>query len=112
MLHVWTDEVKLSTKPASGNLASSAPSTSSPFVLNLSEGKVGHRIEIGNDMEQATAFKVALEANAAGVVPSLSIKQVMSALHAINNKRFNLVVCMKKVMAMILLYERHSSSWN
>ncbi|KAF9560085.1 hypothetical protein EC968_006360 [Mortierella alpina] len=99
VLHVWTDEVKLSTKPASGNLASSAPSTSSPFVLNLSEGKVGHRIEMGNDMEQATAFKVALEANAAGVVPSLSIKQVMSALHAINNKRFNLVVCMKKMVS-------------
>jgi len=33
-------------------------------------------------------------------VPSLSIKQVMSALHAINDKRFNLVVCAKKVLAM------------
>ncbi|KAF9983790.1 hypothetical protein BGZ75_004753 [Mortierella antarctica] len=99
VIHVWTDEVKLSTKPASGNLASSTPSTSSPFVLNLSEGKVGHRIEMGNDMEQATMFKIALEANAAGVVPSLSIKQVMSALHAINNKRFNLVVCAKKLIS-------------
>ncbi|KAF9287049.1 hypothetical protein BGZ68_002317 [Mortierella alpina] len=99
VIHVWTDEVKLSTKPASGNLASSAPSTSSPFVLNLSEGKVGHRIQMGNDVEQATMFKIALEANAAGVVPSLSIKQVMSALHAINNKRFNLVVCVKKLVS-------------
>ncbi|KAF9953671.1 hypothetical protein BGZ72_005249 [Mortierella alpina] len=99
VIHVWTDEVKLSTKPTSGTLAYSTPSTSSPFVLNLSEGKVGHRIEMGNDMEQTTMFKIALEANAAGVVPSLSIKQVMSALHAINNKRFNLVVYVKKMVS-------------
>ncbi|KAF9964341.1 hypothetical protein BGZ70_006602 [Mortierella alpina] len=99
VIHVWTDEVKLSTKPASGNLASSTPSTSSPFVLNLSEGKVGHRIAMGNDVEQATMFKIALEANAAGVMPSLSIKQVMSALHAISDKRFNLVVCVKKLLS-------------
>ncbi|KAG0209979.1 hypothetical protein BGX28_009758 [Mortierella sp. GBA30] len=97
VVHIWTDEVKMNSKLASGHQASMVPSTTSPFFLSLNEGKVGHKIELGNEVEMATMFNAAPEANAGGVVPSLSIKQVLDAFSSIGTRRFNLVVCVKKV---------------
>jgi len=73
------------------------PATSSPFCLDLNEGKIGHRIELGSEVEAATMFRTALGVNFGGVVPTLSIKQVVGALGSISNQRFNMVVCVKQV---------------
>ncbi|KAI7821412.1 hypothetical protein BC939DRAFT_478391 [Gamsiella multidivaricata] len=74
VVHIWTDDVKINTKPSMGNHAASAQATSSPLCLNLSEGKVGHRIDFGCKAEMATLFRTALGANAGGVVHSVIIK--------------------------------------
>lgn len=73
------------------------PATSSPFCLDLSEGKIGHRIDLGSEAEMTTLFKTALGANIGGVVPTISIKQVVSALGSISNQRFNMIICIKQV---------------
>ncbi|KAG0054922.1 hypothetical protein BGZ83_010047 [Gryganskiella cystojenkinii] len=95
VVHVVTDEVKLNTSP--GPATQSTPSTSSPFLLNLSEGKFGHRIDLGGE-EESNRFRTALGANAGGTVPSISIRQIISALNSIGNHRFNLVVCVKEIV--------------
>ncbi|KAK3827060.1 MAG: hypothetical protein J3R72DRAFT_479221 [Linnemannia gamsii] len=96
VVHIITDEVKMTTKPYGGNQSSYIPSTSSMFHLSLSEGKVGHRIEVGDEYENETMYKVALGANLGGVIQSVSIKQVFNSLSSIGNQRFNLVICIKK----------------
>ncbi|KAF9178254.1 hypothetical protein BGZ51_007909 [Haplosporangium sp. Z 767] len=99
VVHIWTDEVKLNSKPAFGNQTTSTPTMTSPFFLSLNEGRVGHKIELGNEMEMTTLFRVALGANIGGVVPSVSIKQAMGALSTVGHQRFNLVVCVKKLIS-------------
>ncbi|KAG0256774.1 hypothetical protein BG011_004322 [Mortierella polycephala] len=99
VVHVWTDEVKLNSKPVFGNQATSTPTTTSPFFLSLNEGRVGHKIELGNEADMATLFRVALGANIGGVVPSVSIKQVMGVLSTVGQQRFNLAVCVKKLIS-------------
>lgn len=74
------------------------PTTSSPFCLDLNEGRIGHRIELGSEVETTTLFRTALGVNFGGVVPTLSIKQVVGALSSIGNQRFNMVVCAKQVL--------------
>ncbi|KAG0374691.1 hypothetical protein BGX24_010075 [Mortierella sp. AD032] len=96
VVHIITDEVKMTTKPYGSNHSSYIPSTSSMFHLSLSEGKVGHRIEVGDEYENETMYKVALGANLGGVIQSVSIKQVFNSLSSIGNQRFNLVICIKK----------------
>ncbi|KAG0265062.1 hypothetical protein BGZ95_003431 [Linnemannia exigua] len=99
VVHIITDEVKMNTKPYGCNKSSYIPSTSSMFHLSLSEGKVGHRIEVGNEHENDTMFKVALGANLGGVIQCVSIKQVFNSLSSIGSQRFNLVVCIKKLVS-------------
>ncbi|KAF8924292.1 hypothetical protein BGZ58_001956 [Dissophora ornata] len=99
VVHVWTDEVKLNTKPFSTVQGTSVPTTSSPFCLTLGEGKIGQRIDIGNETEMITLFKTALGANIGGVVACISIKQVMAALSSVGGQRFNLVICMKSLVS-------------
>jgi len=93
-----TDEVKLNSNPATGRQAISAPSTSSPFCLNLSEGKFGHTIDVGSDDQQKSMFKHALGANAVGSIPCMPIKQIIGVIGSLKNQRFNMVVCVKKVL--------------
>ncbi|KAF9349828.1 hypothetical protein BGX26_011915 [Mortierella sp. AD094] len=107
VIHVLTDEVKLNTKPSLGSQASGMPTTSSPLHLNLTEGKLGHKIEFGNETEMATLFKTGLDANIAGIVPSVSLKQVLGALNSMGNERFNLVVCVKKMVSSTVVNSRN-----
>lgn len=97
MVHVWTDEVKLISQVYGGGQSSYAPTTSSPLVLNLGEGKIGHKIEVGSEIEMETLYKVALGSNLGGVIHSIPMKQVFNSLGTIKSQRFNLVVCVKKV---------------
>ncbi|KAF9422057.1 hypothetical protein BGZ76_003827 [Entomortierella beljakovae] len=97
VVHIWTDDVKLNTKTSFGNRSSGVPNTTSPLHLNLTEGKMGHKIDIGNEEEMRTMFKTALDINVGGIVPSLSLKQVLGAVNSVSNERFNLVVCVKKM---------------
>ncbi|KAI1293284.1 hypothetical protein EDD11_008449 [Mortierella claussenii] len=100
VVHVFTDDVKLNLKPSSRGQASNiAPISSSSLCLNLSEGKLGHKIVLGDEREMATLFKTALNSNMSGVVPSVSIKQIMGTLNTSKNKCFNLVVCVKKLVS-------------
>ncbi|KAF8928180.1 hypothetical protein BGZ47_001769 [Haplosporangium gracile] len=99
VVHIWTDEVKLITQPYGGGQPSYTPTTSSPFVLNLSEGKIGHKIEVGSEVEMETLHKVALGANLGGVIQSIPMKQVFNSLGTIGSQRFNLVVCVKKLIS-------------
>ncbi|KAF9205859.1 hypothetical protein BGZ49_003414 [Haplosporangium sp. Z 27] len=110
VVHVWTDDVKLNTKPSFGNQALGAPTTSSPLLLSLTEGKIGHKIDLGNETEMVTLFKTGLDANIAGIVPSVSLKQVLSALNSIGNERFNLIVCVKKMVSSALINTRNGPS--
>ncbi|KAF9585384.1 hypothetical protein BGW38_002614 [Lunasporangiospora selenospora] len=100
VVHIWTDEVKLKPKQYNsvrgGAPSTSAPSTTSPFFLSLSEGKMGHKIDIGSKDEMDTLFKEALGMNAGGAIPSISIKQAISAVDSIKSQRFNMAVCIKK----------------
>ncbi|KAG0210784.1 hypothetical protein BGX33_004706 [Mortierella sp. NVP41] len=107
VVHIWTDEVKLNTKSYGNSQASNAPSTSSPFLLSLGEGKVGHRIEVGSEEEMANSYKVALGANLGGVVPSVSIKQVISAMGSVGSQRFNLIVCVKKLVSSAVINSKN-----
>ncbi|KAG0301464.1 hypothetical protein BGZ98_008336 [Dissophora globulifera] len=101
VVHIWTDDVKIntSTNSATVGLTARGPATSSPFCLSLSENKIGHRIDLGSEVEMASMFKTALGANAGGIVSCVSIKQVLSALQAIGGQRFNLVICVKKMVS-------------
>ncbi|KAF9401390.1 hypothetical protein BGX21_001817 [Mortierella sp. AD011] len=117
VIHVLTDEVKLNTKPSFGSQASRMPTTSSPLYLSLTEGKLGHKIEFGNESETTALFKKGLDANIAGIVPSISLKQILGALNSMGNERFSLVVCVKKVLNMtcfpvdcFILYETSKSN--
>lgn len=107
MVHIWTDEVKLITQPNGGGQTSYAPTTSSPFVLNLGEGKIGHKIEVGSKVEMETMYKVALGANLGGVIHSIPMKQVFNSLGTIGSQRFSLAVCVKKVMGTFCWLQRH-----
>ncbi|KAG0007341.1 hypothetical protein BGZ80_004792 [Entomortierella chlamydospora] len=98
VIHVLTDEVKLNTKPSFGSQASGMPTTSSPLYLSLTEGKLGHKIEFGNESEMAALFKKGLGANIAGIVPSISLKQILGALNSMGNERFSLVMVSSTVV--------------
>ncbi|KAF9941412.1 hypothetical protein BGZ65_003602 [Modicella reniformis] len=97
VVHVWSDDIKLNTWSSTSAQTAHPPSTSSSFCLNLSEGRIGHKIDLGNEVEMATLFKTALGANIGGVVPSISIKQAIGALNSIGHQRFNMIVCTKQV---------------
>ncbi|KAF9909819.1 hypothetical protein EC991_007990 [Linnemannia zychae] len=99
VVHIITDEVKTNTKPYGGNQSSHLSPTSSMFHLSLSEGKVGHKIEVGSDYENETLYKVALGTNLGGVINAVSIKQVFNSLGTVGSQRFNLVVCVKKLVS-------------
>ncbi|KAH7042427.1 hypothetical protein BKA57DRAFT_125160 [Linnemannia elongata] len=99
VVHVWTDEVKLISQVYGGGQSSYAPTTSSPLVLNLGEGKIGHKIEVGSEVEMETLYKVALGSNLGGVIHSIPMKQVFNSLGTIKSQRFNLVVCVKKLVS-------------
>ncbi|OAQ31819.1 hypothetical protein K457DRAFT_17128 [Linnemannia elongata AG-77] len=99
VVHVWTDEVKLISQVYGGGQSSYAPTTSSPLVLNLGEGKIGHKIEVGSEVEMETLYKVALGSNLGGVIHSIPMKQVFNSLGTIKSQRFNLVVCVKKLIS-------------
>ncbi|KAF9105743.1 hypothetical protein BGX27_009480 [Mortierella sp. AM989] len=107
VVHVWTDDVKLNTKPPYGNQLSGIPTTSSPLYLSLTEGKIGHKIDFGNETEMKNLFRTGLDANVGGIVPSVSLKQVLSALSSIGNERFNLVVCVKKMVSSTLVNSKN-----
>ncbi|KAG0297603.1 hypothetical protein BGZ96_005706 [Linnemannia gamsii] len=99
VVHIWTDEVKLITQPYGGGQSSYPPTTSSPLVLNLGEGKIGHNIEVGSEVEMETMYKVALGANLGGVIHSIPMNQLFNSLGTIGSQRFNLVVCVKKLIS-------------
>ncbi|KAG0337510.1 hypothetical protein BG004_007613 [Podila humilis] len=88
VVHIWTDTVK-PKKPSFGNHASAPSATTSPFALNLSEGKVGHKIELGNEQEQASLFKTALGTNPGGAISAMSISQITGALDSLGGQRVN-----------------------
>lgn len=98
---MWTDDIKLISQPYGGSQSSYVPTTSSPLVLNLGEGKIGHKIEVGSEVEMDTLYKVALGANLGGVIHSIPMKQVFNSLGTIKSQRFNLIVCVKKVTIII-----------
>ncbi|GJJ72604.1 hypothetical protein EMPS_04962 [Entomortierella parvispora] len=98
VVHILTDEVKLNNHPATGGQTISTPSTSSPFFLNLSEGKFGHTIDVASDDQQKSLFKHALGANTVGSIPCMSIKQVLGAISSLKNQRFHMVICVKKIV--------------
>ncbi|KAF9897641.1 hypothetical protein BX616_005232 [Lobosporangium transversale] len=98
VVHIFTDDVKLN-----GSLSyceqnnGKVTYSSSPLCLNLTEGKVGHRIVLGNEAEMATLFKNALNANVGGVVPSVSIKQAVALSDLGKNEPFHMIVGLKKL---------------
>ncbi|KAK3830219.1 MAG: hypothetical protein JOS17DRAFT_791443 [Linnemannia elongata] len=92
VVHVWTDDIKLISQPYGGSQSSYVPTTSSPLVLNLGEGKIGHKIEVGSEVEMDTLYKVALGANLGGVIHSIPMKQVFNSLGTIKSQRFNLIL--------------------
>ncbi|KAF9376166.1 hypothetical protein CPB97_011000 [Podila verticillata] len=94
VVHVWTDDVKPNNKPSFGNYS---PSTSSPLMLTLSEGKAGHKVVPGNDQEQATMFRTALGVNSGGIVGVVYIRNIVVAVKTPEHQRGNVVVCVKKL---------------
>lgn len=100
-MHVWTDDVKPKSKPSFGNFS---PSTSSPLILTLSEGKAGHKVVPGNDQEQATMFRTALGVNSGGIVGAVHIRNIVDAVKTPEHQRGNVVVCVKKVNHFLYRY--------
>ncbi|KAI8355465.1 hypothetical protein B0O80DRAFT_528664 [Mortierella sp. GBAus27b] len=107
VVHVWTDEVKINTRPVTGSQTSNMPVTSSPFCLELTEGKVGHRVDLGSEAEMESLFKSALGINIGGVVPTISIKQVIGALGSIGNQRFNMIICIKQMISSSVINSKN-----
>ncbi|KAF9419290.1 hypothetical protein BGZ94_009458 [Podila epigama] len=99
VVHVWTDTVKPKNKAMAINSnANPSAASTSPLSLNLCEGKVGHKVELGSAHEQTTMFRTAVGASPGGVVSALSIRQIVSSVQTLGNQRINLVVCVRKVL--------------
>ncbi|KAF9973618.1 hypothetical protein BGZ73_003140 [Actinomortierella ambigua] len=96
LIHVWTDDVKLNATDSMDG--STVPSTTSPLVMTVSEGKHGHQIVSGSPEENEALFRTALGVNAGGIIQSFHLEQLLGAGDSLHQQqRLHLPVLVKKV---------------
>ncbi|KAG0269242.1 hypothetical protein DFQ27_004304 [Actinomortierella ambigua] len=96
LIHVWTDDVKLSTTDSMDS--STVPSTTSPLVMAVNEGKHGHQIVLGSPEENGALFRTALGVNAGGIIDSFHLDQLLGAGDSLHQQqRPDLLVLVQKI---------------